>query len=155
MDLFLLRHGCAEPSASRDRDRRLTEEGRDELQRVLTASGDSLAIITKVMASPYVRAQQSCDIAMTFLTDTAAQDRHTADFLTPGSNPQRTLDWLAEQPPDSAVLLVTHQPLVGTLLDELCGFEAGRYRMGTAALAYLRLPLVGRGQADLVWLKQP
>lgn len=155
MDLFLLRHGCAEPSASRDRDRRLTAEGRDELQRVLTASGDSLAAITKVMASPYVRAQQSCDVAMTFLNETAAQDRHTVDFLTPGSNPQRAMDWLAEQPSEAAVLLVTHQPLVGTLLDELCGFEAGRYRMGTAALAYLRLSLVGRGQADLVWLKQP
>ncbi|MCR6651164.1 MAG: histidine phosphatase family protein [Cellvibrionaceae bacterium] len=155
MDLFLLRHGCAEPSASRDRDRRLTAEGREELQRVLTAGSDALALVAKVMASPYVRTQQSCDVAMKFLPQVMEHDRHAADFLTPGSNPQRAMDWLAAQPEGMAVLLVTHQPLVGTLLDELCGFEAGRYRMGTGALAYLRLPIVGRGQADLVWLKQP
>jgi phosphohistidine phosphatase len=155
MDLFLLRHGCAEPSAIRDRDRKLTAEGREELQRVMAAATPQFSAITRVMASPYVRAQQSCDIATTFLPHLADQDRHIADFLTPGSNPQRTIDWLLTQPADSAILLVTHQPLVGTLLDELCGFEAGRYRMGTGALAYLQLPLVGRGQADLIWLKHP
>lgn len=143
MDLFLLRHGCAEPSAARDRDRNLTAEGREELQRVLTAAGSSLSSVTRVMASPYVRAQQSCDIAMGFLPQISPKERHIADFLTPGSNPQRTLEWLQTQPLNSTILLVTHQPLVGTLLDELCGFEAGRYRMGTGALGYLHLPLVG------------
>lgn len=155
MDLFLLRHGCAEPSATRDRDRKLTAEGREELQRVMTAAGADLSGITLVMASPYVRAQQSCDVAMTFLPQLAERDRHIADFLTPGSNPQRAIEWLGSQPLDSVILLVTHQPLVGTLLDELCGFEAGRYRMGTGALAYVQLPLVGRGQANLHWLKHP
>ncbi len=155
MDLFLLRHGCAEPSATRDRDRKLTAEGREELQRVLTAAGTHLSAINLVMASPYVRAQQSCDVAMTFLPHLEENDRHIADFLTPGSNPQRAIDWLVAQPVDSAILLVTHQPLVGTLLDELCGFEAGRYRMGTGALAYVQLPLIGRGQANLLWLKHP
>lgn len=155
MDLFLLRHGCAEPSATRDRDRKLTAEGREELQRVMAAATPQLGGINRVMASPYVRAQQSCDVAMTYLPHLADEHRHIADFLTPGSSPQRTIDWLVTQPADSAILLVTHQPLVGTLLDELCGFETGRYRMGTAALAYLQLPLVGRGQAELVWLKHP
>jgi phosphohistidine phosphatase len=155
MDLFLLRHGCAEPSASRDRDRRLTAEGREELQRVLTAGSESLAAITKVLVSPYVRTQQSSEVAMQFLPHLTQQSRQTAEFLTPGSSPQRVMEWLQAQPENAAVLLVTHQPLVGTLLDELCGFEAGRYRMGTAALAYLHLPVVGRGQADLVWLKHP
>ena len=155
MDLFLLRHGCAEPSATRDRDRKLTAEGREELQRVMAAATPQVSGITLVMASPYARAQQSCDVAMTFLPHLTGQSRHIADFLTPGSNPQRAIDWLLTQPIDSSVLLVTHQPLVGTLLDELGGFEAGRYRMGTGALAYLQLPLVGRGQANLVWLKHP
>lgn len=155
MDLFLLRHGCAEPSATRDRDRNLTAEGREELQRVMAAVTPQFFNVTRVIGSPYVRTQQSCDIAMTFLPHLTAQDRHIADFLTPGSNPQRVIDWLHTQPADATILLVTHQPLVGTLLDELCGFETGRYRMGTGALAYLQLALVGRGQADLVWFKHP
>lgn len=155
MELFLLRHGCAEPSASRDRDRRLTAEGREELHQVIKESTAALAHINRVLVSPYVRAQQSCDVIMEYLPHLSGSQRQTLDFLTPGSNPQRMLDWLSSQPDDLNVLCVTHQPLVGTLLDELCGFEAGRYRMGTAALAHLHLPLVGRGQAELVFLKQP
>ncbi len=155
MDLFLLRHGCAEPSAARDRDRKLTVEGRQELQRVCAGAGESLRALTQVLVSPYVRAQQSFEEITSCVPELAATPRHIADFLTPGSNPQRVLDWLEQQPADVRVLLVTHQPLVGTLLDDLCGFETGRYRMGTAALAALRLPQVGRGLAELLWLKHP
>lgn len=155
MDIFMLRHGCAEPAANRDRDRRLTAEGREELHRVLSSCRDQLTGISRVLASPYVRAQQSCDIAMTYLPTLSAEHRQMVDFLVPGSNPQRALDWLSRQPQDLQVLFVTHQPLVGTLLDELCGFESGRYRMGTAALAALRLQDVGRGMAEFLWLKHP
>lgn len=151
----MLRHGCAEPSASRDRDRRLTAEGREELHRVLAASRDQLAGVSRVLVSPYLRAQQSCDLAMSYLTHLAPEQRQTVDFLTPGSNPQTVFDWLARQTQDLQVLLVTHQPLVGTLLDELCGFETGRYRMGTAALAAVRLDVPGRGLGELLWLKHP
>ncbi|MBC6904749.1 phosphohistidine phosphatase SixA [Saccharophagus sp. K07] len=155
MEVFLLRHGCAEPSAARDRDRRLTAEGREELHRVLRDVSGELAVVNRVLVSPYVRAQQTSDIAMEYLPHLSSNHRQTLDFLTPGSNPQRLLDWLAGQPDDLCALFVTHQPLVGTLLDELCGFETGRYRMGTGALAHLHLPLVGRGLADLIFLKQP
>lgn len=155
MDLFLLRHGCAEAAAARDRDRKLTAEGREELHRVLSASRARLATVAQVLVSPYLRAQQSCDILMTYLPHLSGEQRQTVDFLTPGSNPQMTIDWLVQQPADLQVLLVTHQPLVGTLLDELCGFETGRYRMGTAALAALHIDVVGRGLADLTWLKHP
>lgn len=155
MDIFMLRHGCAEPAATRDRDRRLTAEGREELHRVLASCRDQLTGVSRVLASPYVRAQQSCDLAMTYLPHLSEEQRQMADFLVPGSNPQRVFDWLGRQPQDLQVLFVTHQPLVGTLLDELCGFESGRYRMGTAALAAVRLPEVGRGMAELLWLKHP
>lgn len=155
MDIFMLRHGCAEPTATRDRDRRLTAEGREELHRVLAACGTQLAGISRVLASPYTRAQQSCDLAMTYLPQVSPDQRQMVDFLVPGSNPQRVFEWLSRQPQDLQVLFVTHQPLVGTLLDELCGFESGRYRMGTAALAALRLDVVDRGRAELLWLKHP
>lgn len=154
MDLFLLRHGCAEPSAARDRDRRLTAAGREELHTVLRTCHTSLSAVTRVLASPYVRTQQTCDLALDYLPHFDPARRETADFLTPGSNTRKVWQWLGTQP-DTAVLLVTHQPLIGAFLDELCGFEPGRYRLGTAALAAVRLDTVAPGLGELLWLKQP
>lgn len=154
MELFLLRHGNAESSAPRDRDRELSAEGREELRVVLSACGEQLASVDYVLVSPYLRAQQTCDIARSYLPQITAEQQQTVDFLKPNGSSQAVIDW-AYSAGYQSVLMVTHQPLVGILLDELCGFEPGRYRMGTAALAAVNAPLVARGLGELVWLKQP
>lgn len=154
MDIFLLRHGNAESSAPRDRDRKLSAQGREELRAVLSACHTELAAVDAVLVSPYVRAQQTCEIALQYLPQISVQQQQTVDFLKPGGNPQAVIDW-AYTTSCQSVLMVTHQPLVGTLLDELCGFESGRYRMGTAALAAVRASVVARGLGELLWLKQP
>lgn len=153
MNLFLLRHGNAESSAPRDRDRRLSAAGRDELRVVLSACQSELASVDAVLVSPYVRAQQTCEVALRYLPQTSGQPQ-TADFLKPDGSPQAVIDWAYGASCES-VLLVTHQPLVGTLLDELCGFEPGLYRMGTAGLAAVRADVVARGLGELLWLRQP
>lgn len=155
MDVFLLRHGCAEPLASRDRDRKLNAQGKAELHSVLKACREDLALISKMFVSPYVRTQETADLAMEYFPNLSPENRHLAEFLTPGFNPSKVIEWLEQRESNDGIILVTHQPLVGTLLDELCGFETGQYRMGTAALARLNIPLVARGLADLVWIKQP
>lgn len=154
MNLFLLRHGNAESSAATDRDRRLSAEGREELHSVLTRCRHELASVERVLVSPYVRAQQTYEIARQYLPQISAAQQETVGFLKPSGNPRAVIEW-AHEAADKSVLLVTHQPLVGTLLDELCGFEPGLYRMGTAALAAIRADVVARGLGELLWLKQP
>lgn len=153
MDVFLLRHGAAEPVANRDRDRSLTAEGREALHRILQANQRDLNQVQTVLTSPYARTLQTSELAATYLSSVDIPvEAHT--FLTPDGNPQDVLDWLS-QCNKQTVLLVTHQPLVGTLVDELCGFEPGQYRMGTGALAWVSMAIVARGLGELHWMKQP
>lgn len=154
MELFLLRHGNAESSAPKDSERQLSAAGREELRAVLGSCQEALAKVDCVLVSPYVRAQQSCEIAREYLAHITDEQQYTVDFLKPTGSPRAVFDWAANAN-CGAVLMVTHQPLVGTLLDELCGFEPGLYRMGTAALAAVDAEVVARGLGDFLWLKQP
>lgn len=154
MEIFLLRHGNAESTAPRDRDRRLSAEGREEVHQVLKRSQSHLTHVDGVLVSPFVRAQQTWEIAHQYLPHISAEQSQTVDFLKPSGSPQAVIDWLYASP-QKAILMVTHQPLVGTLLDELCGFEPGLYRMGTAALAALETEIVARGLGRFLWLQQP
>lgn len=150
----MLRHGSAFPSAARDRDRALNAAGREELGRVFDQCRDTLAGVEQVFVSPYLRTQQTLEVAGPYLSSTALQTAQTVDWLTPNSNPQKTFQTLEDLVAER-VLLITHQPLVGTLLDDLCAFEPGQYRMGTAALAAVDLEPIARGLGNLLWLKQP
>lgn len=154
MDLFLLRHGNAESVAPRDSERQLSSVGRSELHAVLSDCQSALADVDCVLVSPYVRAQQTCDIARQYLPNVSDVQQQTVSFLTPNGSPQAVIDWAFHSSCQS-VLLVTHQPLVGTLLDELCGFEPGLHRMTTASLAMVKMDVVARGLGELRWLKQP
>lgn len=154
MELFLLRHGNAESSAPKDSERPLSAAGREELRNVLSSCREDLKKVEYVLVSPYVRAQQTCEIAREYLPQISDGQQSTVDFLKPAGSPQAVFNWAAIANCKS-VLLVTHQPLVGTLLDELCGFEPGLYRMGTAALAAVNADVVARGLGEFLWLKQP
>lgn len=150
----MLRHGSAFPSAPRDRDRALNAAGREELGRVLEQCRDTLAGVEQIFVSPYLRTQQTLEVAAPYLSAAALQGAQTVDWLTPNGNPQKIIEILEELMVER-VMLITHQPLVGTLLDDLCAFEPGQYRMGTAALAAVQVDPVARGLGNLLWLKQP
>ncbi|UUQ66176.1 phosphohistidine phosphatase SixA [Pseudomonas fuscovaginae UPB0736] len=139
MKLWVLRHGQAEPQRSSDAERNLTAHGRQEvLHSAAHLIGQPLAAI---YASPYVRAQQTAQLVRDVLG--FEPSIITVPWLTPDSHPSRVLEQL-----DSAdnLLLVSHQPLVGSLISLL---EAGHLRspqpMNTASLAELEgdWPLAG------------
>jgi phosphohistidine phosphatase len=112
-----------------------------------------MSSIEHVLVSPYVRTQQTLNMALPFMPLVSSEHCDVCEFLNPGGDPQRVIEWLSANNPRS-ILLVTHQPLIGTLLDEICGFESGRYRMGTGALAAVKLDVVAKGLGELKWLRQ-
>lgn len=154
MQILMLRHGSAVPNAPRDRDRALNAAGREELNRVLSQCRETLAGVEQIFVSPYLRTQQTLEVAAAYLPARVCQSAQTVDWLTPNGNPQKVLQVLQDLMVES-VLLITHQPLVGTLLNDLCAFEPGQYRMGTAALAAVEADPVARGLGNLSWLKHP
>ncbi|MFZ5960383.1 phosphohistidine phosphatase SixA [Pseudomonas sp. QL9] len=151
MKLWLLRHGQAEPQARRDADRQLTAHGRKEvLQSAGHLAGHAL---DGILASPYVRAQQTAELVREALGFAGAVG--TAPWLTPDDDPRdvlRFLDGRGEQ----NLLLVSHQPLIGALGGLLVhGSRDEALPMGTASLAELEGDCPLAGLMNLVSLYHP
>lgn len=143
MELFVLRHGHAEPEALKDSLRELTSQGRTEVKASVLAKIDALSAVQKVLVSPYVRAQQTAKIVLDelgakgFASAEAVSKREETRLLVPGGSPHKLIEYLHSlfhQQNHDSILLVGHQPLLGTLVDELCGFETGVHRLATASV---------------------
>jgi len=138
--LWLLRHGEAQAQAPSDERRALTEHGRRE---VLDSLAQLSPLPEAILASPYLRAQQSAALAVQQLGYGGAVE--TVSWLTPDEDPREVADKLCSRQEDS-LLLVAHQPLLGALAGWLCeGHRQAALAMRTASLACLEgdLPLAG------------
>lgn len=133
MRIYILRHGHAEPQVSTDEARQLTDKGKAETRQVLSSCQQQIKNLEAIYASPLVRAQQTAGIAATFFPGLHV---HTAPVLVPEALPIKVYEWLSSLE-QTSVLLVSHQPLVGILVNQLCGVANGFYSMGTSSLAII------------------
>lgn len=153
MAIFILRHGQAEAQITSDDARQLTNKGRNDTARIVQARIADMPLV-QIWASPLVRAQQTAEIALSYFPGLKIQ---TTDLLVPEANPQVLMNWLDKlNAPfigtDRSILLVSHQPLVGTLVNLLCGKPGDYYSMGTSSLAAIRAQVVAADMGDLLWL---
>ena len=109
MTLWLLRHGEAEARARSDAERPLTERGRKEVRR----SAERLRgrPLQYILASPYLRAQQTAEIVREVLG--LALPLTTVDWATPDDSPREVANRLDSY--SGNCLLVSHNPLLGQL----------------------------------------
>lgn len=150
MKLFILRHGQAEPQRTTDEARELTEKGRADTARVLELRLADMQGLGEIWASPLVRAQQTAGIAAERFPGLPIQ---TTPLLIPEASPTLLIDWLQSfDQPDRSILLVSHQPFVGELVNQLCGKPAGFYPMGTSSLASIHISPVVLGLGAMQWL---
>lgn len=153
MNIFILRHGQAEPQKTTDEARELTEKGRLDTKAVISKRLKELQVVTQLWASPLVRAQQTAQIAASFFPGLSI---NTSKLIIPEENPAAVMEWLQKiGGQHQSVLLVSHQPLVGTLVNLLCGKPDGFYPMGTSSLAAISTPVAAAGMGDLLWLDHP
>lgn len=133
MKLWVLRHGQAQSQAASDAARELTDVGR---QQVMTSAAHLQGRpLQRVLVSPYVRTQQTAAVVQEVLQ--AGITQLTVDWLTPDSPPFEVLRHLEALGLDE-VLLVSHQPLVGSLVGLLAhGSLQHAQPMDTASLAEL------------------
>lgn len=153
MTIFILRHGQAEAQITIDEVRQLTDKGRSDTARIVQARLADLPL-AQIWASPLVRAQQTAEIAASYFPRLKIQ---TSDLLVPEANPQVLMNWLGELNAqfigtDRSILLVSHQPLVGALVNRLCGTTDDYYPMGTSSLAAIRAQVIAADMGDLLWL---
>lgn len=151
MNLFILRHGEAEPISSSDRQRELTVRGRQQIVSMVERNKNKLANVQMVFASPFVRTQQTAQVFIeTLQALTGKQFQiHTEDRLTPDRSPQEVLELLCKQDANANIILISHQPLVSELVSSFCERDAHSLSMPPATLASITLDPVGMGFGQL------
>lgn len=157
MELYLLRHGIAEDRAptGRDADRRLTEEGRDKLRRVLRRAASAGVEPSLIISSPYKRALETAEIA-------AAELRYHSEILrsgslTPDSSPPSVWSDLRDHRDQPSILLAGHEPLFSSAVAWLLGSTNQMVDFRKAALVRIDVHSFGPGapQGILQWMLTP
>jgi len=148
--LWLLRHGEAEPHASgRDAERRLTERG----ERQARAAGIALARIgvkfDAVLFSPKVRARQTAELAAEAWRPQQRKRLREHAPLASGFDAAQALEAIHGAGADGCLLLVGHEPDLSGVAGELTGARLDLKKGGVAALR-----LDGPG-GELVVLTRP
>ncbi|KPY86790.1 phosphohistidine phosphatase SixA [Pseudomonas syringae pv. tagetis] len=145
MKVWVLRHGEAQSRARSDAERELTAHGREEVLKSALHLTDKP--VQRIIASPYVRAQQTAQLVRQSLGFN--NPVMTVPWLTPDSSPREVLAQLDRLAVDE-VLLVSHQPLVGELIGVLAhGSPQQAEPMSTASLAELEGEFVLAGGMQL------
>lgn len=145
MEIWLLRHAAAEDRApsGHDADRALTADGAARARAV----GRGLAVlqpgIARIVTSPYRRARQTAEAAAAALGLSGEISESSA--LEPERDSEEILREVASEGAD--VLLVGHQPHLGSLFGLLVAGKGVEIPMKKAAVA--RITLAGRWSGTL------
>jgi phosphohistidine phosphatase len=111
---YLMRHGHASWEAASDQERPLTHNGSELLKRMISHHAVSLVNINKIICSPYLRTQQTAAIVNQNLNVEILLEPN----ITPSSSVKEALTSIEKHWCDG-LLIVTHQPLIGCLINFL------------------------------------
>lgn len=121
MKIFIMRHGEAEIMASSDQQRPLTAHGQQQsLQQAHKLQQQGIRP-QRVLVSPYLRAQQTFEQVNQAFNPPLSLE--TWQQLTPYGDEKLVADYLAvlKQQGIDCLLIISHLPLVGSIVSELCG----------------------------------
>lgn len=151
MRIYLLRHGDA-PFDQQRGERSLSPLGVSQTKQVVQTAAEELATVEKVVCSPILRAQQTLSVFM------EASGYSGAVINSHHLRSEGTLlgvEAYVDRLQVPSVLLLSHQPLIGNIVEYLTDGAVSGWAMTTSALARLEAPAFGRGCAQLEWLRQP
>jgi phosphohistidine phosphatase len=156
MRLFIVRHGEAEPLRHTDAERALTSKGMADACALGRFLADEQLHWDAIIVSPYLRARQTLDnILLSFPEHPAIQ---VNDTITPENAVVEAYNALATLGDAKNVLLVSHMPLVSSLVASLVEgsqHAAHSYPMNTASLAEVEVDDLCQGGGSLQRLISP
>jgi phosphohistidine phosphatase len=143
MELYLLRHGIAEEQSpsGRDADRRLTEEGRAKLRRVLERAHAAGAEPSLILSSPLKRALETAEIAAHELGYGGRIVR--TDALMPDSSAVNVWAEIRKHSDEAAILLAGHEPLFSHTVASMLGSTRAMVEFRKAALVRIDFETLG------------
>lgn len=155
MMLYVLRHGEAEAASENGEDaaRRLTSRGRDRMRAAAVGMRALKLRFDAIVTSPLVRAAETAEIVAVCCG--CSDPPHVLDALSGVTPPNELASALAPFAHNENVLVVGHEPQLGSLVSVLLtgsanGFHVKLKRGGCVAL---ELPNhFERGGAELRWM---
>jgi len=152
MQVFIMRHGDAALEAASDSVRPLTLCGCDESRQMATWLKGQKVNVERVLVSPFLRAEQTLEKVGECMNLPDSVD--VLPELTPGGDVALVGDYLQALASKgvSSVLVISHLPLVGYLVSELCPEETPPMFL-TSAIASVTLD--GEGKGTLNWQVSP
>jgi phosphohistidine phosphatase len=157
MEVYLLRHGIADDDSptGRDADRPLTSQGRRKLHELLAVAAAAGVAPDVIVSSPYVRARQTAEIAREVLG--CKEELHFANALVPEADPEEV--WMEVRNAyrgSAAILLASHEPLMGRCLGFLLGHPGMFVDFKKGALARVDVEGIGiQPRGILKWMLVP
>ena len=137
MQLYIMRHGQANPMGNIDHLRELTPAGYKEAQCMGKWFNQQALPLIQVFVSPYVRAQQTANAVLDEINGQVK--RETINFITPLDDAKKVHDYLdgvCTETDIEHLLIVSHMPLVSYLVAELT-FDHQSPIFQTAAIAQI------------------
>jgi len=155
LELYLLRHGIAEDHSptGHDSDRRLTEEGRDKLKRVLKRAAQAGVEPSLILSSPYARALQTAELAASELNYKG--QILGVDSLTPDSSPPAVWSTIREHRDEAAILMAGHEPLFSSTVAWLLGSTRQMVEFRKGALVRIDVRAGASPVGVLQWMLTP
>lgn len=158
MYLTIWRHGEAGYAVT-DRQRELTQRGQQEVERGAgqfdsLCSASDIPPVAQIFYSEWHRTRQTMSIISAVLPGACVQ---TSQALIPGRRPAEVDAMLGELDGVSSghVLLVSHQPLVSSLVDYYLGDPGRVPPLVPGGLVTLSFEVLASGCGNLVWCIQP
>ena len=156
MELYLLRHGTAERFATTgdDATRRLTEEGRTQVRRVLERAHAAGARASLILTSPYRRALETAEIAAHELGYEGKLVRSAV--LTPDASPAQVWEEIRVHHIESSIVLCGHEPLFSATVAHLLGSARAMVHYPTGVLMRVDVSAFGAAPAGVLqWMLTP
>jgi phosphohistidine phosphatase len=147
MKIYVMRHAQASFSAPSDRERPITELGIIQTKALLSANSDQFSDVNLIWSSDLLRAKQTASL----VSDALKLEANEQLFLSPDSDVKQVVDALQGLDPNTCLLIVSHQPLVGELVSFLIkGNVHHAHPYTTSEILELELDFVDAGMASLV-----
>tara|TARA_R100001143_G_C3357323_1_gene133268 strand:+ start:1262 stop:1762 length:501 start_codon:yes stop_codon:yes gene_type:complete len=112
MNIYLLRHGEAEPRAASDSQRRLTEKGEADIQDIARQFSQHHPVLNRCVCSPYLRARQSAEL---FLKSSGLRCPIQEDSVLTPEKPATELMQFLYRLEEENILLAGHNPQLTAL----------------------------------------
>jgi phosphohistidine phosphatase len=156
MKILVIRHGVAEElDGGTDAQRELTKQGRKRMASAAKGIASLVPHVDLLASSPLIRAAQTAEI----VSDALGGELRPVQIapLSPRKPVPALLTWLQQQPADSTVALVGHEPHLGTFVSwMMTGLQEPFvvFKKGGACLLEIDGELRS-GRAKMLWLLKP